>query len=119
MSQFWQLFEINGGDVKGVMDRFCEDKDLFKECLAQFVEDNQVSELKKRIEEQDYNNAFESAHALKGLVGNLGIQPFYMALCELVEILRGDQFEGAPEQLKVVVAEYERFLEVYRKMREV
>lgn len=37
---------------------------------------------------RDYTAAFEAAHTLKGVVGNMGLTPLYQAVCEIVEPLR-------------------------------
>ena len=44
--------------------------------------------LEKALTEQDLTAAFEAAHALKGVVGNLALDPIYQPATELTELLR-------------------------------
>ncbi len=117
MSQFLEQFQMAGCDAKGVMDRFMDDEELLRECLEQFVAENDFTGLEDAISKADYQTAFEYAHALKGIVGNLGITPVYQPVCVLVEALRTSRTENAPAQLCDVMKAYERFVEQYKKMR--
>ncbi|MBR5658308.1 MAG: Hpt domain-containing protein, partial [Lachnospiraceae bacterium] len=42
----------------------------------------------ERIGERDLKGAFEAAHALKGVLGNLSLTPLYEIVCEITELLR-------------------------------
>ena len=44
--------------------------------------------LKEALDNNDLDKAFESAHALKGVLGNLSLTPMYDACCEITELLR-------------------------------
>jgi len=44
--------------------------------------------LGERIEGKDLKGAFESAHAMKGVLGNLSLTPIYEKVCEITELLR-------------------------------
>ncbi len=116
MSRFLEGFRMAGGDVKGVMDRFVEDEDLFRECLQQFVEEDGFDKLKASIEAENYKEAFEHAHAIKGVTGNLGIMPVYNRMCNLVESLRYDKLENVSAELEEVLNAYADFLEKYKEM---
>lgn len=116
MSDFLEQFRMAGGDVEGVMERFMEDEELLRDCLAQFMAEDDFSKLKEAILGQNYKEAFEYAHALKGVIGNLGIIPMYTPLCTLVESLRGESYNNLPEQLEAVLKEYVVFTEKYKDM---
>ena len=47
--------------------------------------------LKESIESGDLNAAFEAAHALKGITGNLALVPLYEPIVEITELLRARQ----------------------------
>ena len=44
--------------------------------------------LEKAIKEKDMEKAFEAAHALKGVLGNLALTPIYEPMSEMTELLR-------------------------------
>ena len=45
-------------------------------------------ELKESIDAGDLDAAFEAAHALKGVTGNLGLTPIRKPVLEITELLR-------------------------------
>ena len=44
--------------------------------------------LENAIKDGNLDNAFEAAHALKGILGNLSLTPMYNTVCEMTELLR-------------------------------
>ncbi len=71
------------------------DEAFYKECLITFTTDPGFKKLGQAIQNKDAEAAFESAHALKGVAGNLGLDPLYQSLCDLVEALREEQMDKA------------------------
>ena len=116
MSRFLEQFRLAGGDVEGVMERFMDDEELLRDCLAQFVTEDDFERLKEAVLGQDYQKAFEYAHALKGVVGNLGLTTIYAPLTILVEALRGKVYTNVEEDLATVLEQKEAFMEKYREM---
>lgn len=50
--------------------------------------DTRVDDLKDALEARDLDRAFEAAHALKGIYGNLSLTPLYHPIQEMTELLR-------------------------------
>lgn len=75
MSELTDELALYGVDVKGTMDRFDDDEELYKSCLKVFLEDENFNHLKDLSLKKQYSDAFTYAHALKGMVINLGITP--------------------------------------------
>lgn len=72
-----------GADVAGAMARFLDDEELYQECLNTFVEDPAFAALAQAVKSGQYPQAFDHAHALKGVSANLGLVPLYDAVCAL------------------------------------
>ncbi|MEG1857552.1 MAG: Hpt domain-containing protein [Pseudoflavonifractor sp.] len=89
MDQMLEELTRYGADVTGAMGRFLGDIDLYKTCFATFVEDEAFSKLGEALQIPDYEKAFECAHTLKGVTGNMGLTPLYEVICSIVEALRG------------------------------
>ncbi|MBE5905835.1 MAG: Hpt domain-containing protein [Lachnospiraceae bacterium] len=117
MSMFLEKFTAYGADVEGVMDRFMEDEDLLMMCLDQFVADDEIAQLEECMGKEDYKQAFEVAHALKGVTGNLGLTPLFQATCILVESLRHGNYDNVDEELAAVVQKREEFVKAYENMK--
>ncbi len=92
-----------GCDVNAAMDRLLDDKEIFTRFLYQFKEDEKFVELEQAIQDNNKKEAFECAHALKGVAGNLSLNPLYESISLLVEALRNDENEKLEMLLKSVL----------------
>lgn len=93
MDTLVEKLEAYGADVTGAMERFMDDAELYAECLTTFSEDKNFTKLSTSLEDQAYPQAFDAAHALKGVAGNLGLTPLFTAICDMVESLRQHHYE--------------------------
>ncbi len=99
--------------------RFIGEKDIYEKFLLSFPDDKTFRVLEKNIDDGDVKGAFEAAHSLKGLTGNLSINDMYKKLVTLTDVLRNDGdiekardlFVWLKEDYKKVVA----FLENYKQ----
>ena len=88
MSQLTDRLSSYGVDVKETMERFVQDEDLYVDCLKEFKNDPAFGELGVAIENKQYEHAFDQAHTLKGVAGNMGLTPLFTVICNIVEPLR-------------------------------
>ncbi|MGN0169955.1 MAG: Hpt domain-containing protein [Lachnospiraceae bacterium] len=117
MSLLAETLAAYGADVDGVMDRFLDDEELLISCLDEFIEENEIPRLKECLDRKDYKGAFEVAHAMKGVTGNLGLTPLYTAVCELVESLRAQEYTHVEKQYEDVKNRREEFVSAYEQMK--
>lgn len=54
-------------------------------------DDSNFEILKKSIKNKNYEEAFSSAHTLKGVLSNFGLTPLYNKVVEIVEPLRNKE----------------------------
>jgi HPt (histidine-containing phosphotransfer) domain-containing protein len=104
-----------GCDVEGAMDRFLDDEELYQSCLASVCEDPAFEKLGEALGEGDVLEAFEQSHSLKGILGNLGLDPMLAIAVQIVEPLRKGSVENlqpryealldSKEYLKTLLAE--------------
>ena len=116
MDELRRIMENYDTDVDGLEERFLGDRELILTCFKQFKEEKGFASLKEAVEDQNYQSAFEYAHGLKGVSGNLSLQTLYHAICDLVEHLRRHQYEFVEEELKLVLQEYEKFLKMIEEI---
>lgn len=83
-----------GANMGEAMERFMDDEELYVDCLMMFMQDPSFKKLETALDSQDYHAAFEAAHTLKGVAGNLGLTPVYTDICELVELLRAGKHDN-------------------------
>lgn len=88
MSTLLEILENWHCDVAGAMRRFLNDESLYSLCLKQMMTDENFDTLGTALRENDTVAAFERAHALKGIIANMGITPLYDQVVLIVEPLR-------------------------------
>lgn len=71
-----------------VMERFVYDEDFYFDYLHQFTRDQQMTLLEEALRDNRPEEAFQAAHTLKGLMGNLGLNFLVECIAPLVEMLR-------------------------------
>lgn len=99
-----------GADVDVALERFANDEGLYEKCFYMLLDDPNFVSLGTNIEAKDYEEAFKSAHALKGVVGNLELTPMYKAVSEITEALRTGEYNDLD-------AMYARVQEEFVKMQ--
>ncbi len=97
-----------GVNLETAMNRFMGNEDLLVQFLKRFPDDPNYGLLVKTMGEKDYEGAFQAAHAMKGLIGNLSLDSLSEVVCREVEFLRHGEYSDAEEHFPEVVTEYER-----------
>ena len=76
------------GDYESTMRRLMGNEAFFCRLLPKVFQDNNFQKLGDALALGDLETAFDAAHTVKGMVGNLGLTSLYDAICEIVEPLR-------------------------------
>lgn len=77
-----------GANVDEGLERCMGMEDFYLEMIELGLSDERFEVLGTNIEAGDYDSAFEQAHALKGVIGNLALAPLYETICDITEYLR-------------------------------
>ena len=77
-----------GVDTKEGLARCMNNEKFYIKMVQMGIKDKHFDMLEKAIADKNIEEAFESAHALKGIIGNLAITPIYTPLNRLTEMLR-------------------------------
>lgn len=80
-----------GADVDDGLARCMNNEDFYLKMVNMGLADERFETLRGVLEQNDLDTAFEMAHALKGVVGNLALTPIYTPISELTELLRAKQ----------------------------
>ena len=84
-----------GCDVNTALDRFDGDRELYLECLGIFDKDKNFDDLGHLLQEKKYPEAFNCAHALKGVTANLSLGPLLAAITAVSDHLKYGEYEEA------------------------
>lgn len=113
--KFRQQLEENGADVEATLKRFMGNDAIYQKFLGKFPADPNYANLGSNIEAGAFEEAYKCAHALKGVVGNLGLTPIFDKVSDLVEELRNkaaDEVDAARanEMWQEIKTVYEKFI---------
>ncbi len=103
-----------GVDVNQGLKRLDNDKELYEMLMQKYWEVAHYEALKKAMEQGDMRQAFQQAHALKGMAGNLSFERLHTALIPMVEELRSGSMEKAQELFGEVTEAYDVLIGVLR-----
>lgn len=108
-ANFKAALEEMGMDVNNTVKRFMGNETLYLKFLNKFQADQSVANIQQYIAEQNAEEAFKSAHTLKGVAANLGLDPIAQHASDIVELFRGktqfsevdtDKLDTVNEELK-------------------
>ena len=101
-TELMKKIEAYGADMSGIDGRFLGDSALYESCFRDLVCDPVFEELERAVSGREYEAAFLAAHALKGVLGNMGLTPCYDAICALVESLRAGDYQAVDAETSAV-----------------
>lgn len=99
-----------GDDYNDVLVRLISEERI-KHFVIRFLEDNSFDSLCESLKNKDYNQAFNSAHNLKGIAQNLGFNHLAESADEIGDALRQKDKNGymtAHSLINKVTYEYKK-----------
>lgn len=86
-----------GANVDEGLGRCMNNEDFYLRLVGMAQADPGFGKLADALAADDLDAAFEAAHALKGVMGNLSLTPLFEPLSEITELLRArTQMDYAP-----------------------
>ncbi len=86
-----------GCDTSDGLKRCMDDREFYLSLVPGAFDKKRYEALEKKINEGDLKNAFEDAHALKGVLSNLAITPLFDVINRMTELLRaGEKVDYGP-----------------------
>ncbi|MBR1909304.1 MAG: Hpt domain-containing protein [Lachnospiraceae bacterium] len=77
-----------GADADSALKRCMNNEEFYLKQVNKVLTGNSYDKIKEAVVNADLDAAFEAAHALKGVLGNLGLTPLYEPVAEMTECLR-------------------------------
>lgn len=96
-----------GVDLDGALRRFSGSAQLYERFLLRFPGDETFSQLTAALEAGETKDAFVSAHTLKGVTANLGLESLFTLTSEIVEFLRSGELEEARKRYPQLKEKYD------------
>lgn len=118
MPGFKEQLQAYGADYKATMERFMGNEALYMRLLDMLFKDDSLHKLGDALDAGDLTQAFEAAHTLKGVVGNMGLKPLYEAVCTIVEPLRQrEQRSDYIALYQVIQTEFQKVDELRHRLK--
>lgn len=86
-------------DMEGGLKRIRGNQGLYIRMLNMFLSSKEFQELEDYLSQQEYQKASETAHAIKGITGNLSFPLLFETSAELMNQLR----EGKPQEESLTI----------------
>ena len=83
-----QKLQESGVNTKEGLARCLNNEQFYFKMIKKAMSDNSIENLKSAIEADDLDKAFEIAHNLKGVTGNLALTSLYEPIAEMTDFLR-------------------------------
>ena len=77
-----------GADVNEGLTRCMNNESFYLMLIGKALADKRLELLNEQVAAKDLDDAFESAHALKGMYANLSLTPLSKPVIEITELLR-------------------------------
>lgn len=77
-----------GADVEDALLRFMGKEALYERMLKKYPKVAEETEVMKYLDSGDHETAEKNAHTLKGVAGNLSLDPLYKGYSEIVQLIR-------------------------------
>ena len=107
-----EKLEEFGVDTKEGLTRCMNNQTFYFKMLKMGLANDQFEKLESALAANNFEEAFEAAHALKGVLGNLALTPIYKPLAEMTEMLRAKKDADYVEMYKPVLDLRNQLLEM-------
>lgn len=77
-----------GANTEEGLQRCINNEQFYTRLVIKAANDTTYDKLKEALDGKDYQTAFDLAHSLKGVLGNLAITPLFTPVSEITELLR-------------------------------
>lgn len=101
-------------DQEYTLARFSGMKNLLERLLLKFLDDGSMQQLEEALSTNEKDIAERSAHTLKGLASNLGLDELSRRASQCVDTIRSGDLEAACQQYPHISEEYERIITILK-----
>ena len=96
-----------GADTDDGLTRCMGNEGFYFKLIGKVVDDKNFQALEDAVAAHDLDAAFEAAHSLKGVLGNLALTPVYTPVYEVTELLRSRRDVDYTPYLKTIAEKRE------------
>lgn len=101
-----------GANVDEALARCMGNEEFYLRMVEKCLEDENFVQLGDSLSNGDTDQAFECAHALKGVVSNLSLTPLQEKITELTDLLRERKESGCGELYSDIIGIKEEMMKL-------
>ena len=101
-----------GANTEEALTRCMNNESFYIMLVNKAIADNKLDQLEQQINEKNLDDAFETAHALKGMYANLSLDPITKPVVEITELLRSRSDVDYSELLKEAKSQLAKLREI-------
>jgi HPt (histidine-containing phosphotransfer) domain-containing protein len=99
-----------GANVDEGLGRCFGNAEFYLKLVNMIRDDQGFDKLRAALEQKDYKTAFDAAHTLKGVLGNLSLSPMYDPVSEITELLRKETDMDYSDLMAAIMDARDRFM---------
>ncbi|MCR4656881.1 MAG: Hpt domain-containing protein [Lachnospiraceae bacterium] len=111
-----EMYSAIGADYNEVAGRLMDNEAFIIRLVKKYEQDTNCEKLETALKDEDYGDAFDAVHSLKGLSANLGFTRLYKASYELTEALRAEKYDGVNELGREVINAHKEVMDNIKKL---
>lgn len=104
-----------GADIEGAVRRFAGNEALYEKFLYKFLQDETFDSLSNAAEQSDTDEAMRAAHTLKGITGNLGLNPLFSLCSDYVNATRAGEPSKLPDLYEKIQISYQAVTQILKE----
>ena len=97
-----------GANVDEGLARCMNNESFYLRMVRMALDDGSFGRLEQAVQARDKKAAFEAAHAMKGVMGNLSLTPLFRPVSEMTERLRAGEDADYQSDLDQILSEREK-----------
>lgn len=105
-----------GVNIDETLERFVGNEDLYLRCLNKLIDDKNYDNMKAAIANKDVTASFDSAHALKGVTANLGLDILYKEMRVITEVFRAGSLEYDAGNMDRINSAYDKVIDTIKDL---
>ena len=110
------IMETYGVNYALTMERFMRQEKMYVRILGMLFKDESLGDLRQALQAKNLDGAFQAAHTLKGVCGNLSMHILYDLLTRQVDAFRGGDWAAAVGLMDAVRPAYVELVEAIRRV---
>ncbi len=111
-----EIEDISGINYAEAIERFSGNAELYEKFLIRYLDETACRNAKSAMENEDYAQAFEQIHSMKGESGNLSITGVYEACSRFTKAYRSGEYSSLPAIFETIEQEHKKICDEIQKI---